>query len=334
MTMTSVLSLFNRILKFDGTNWISFKKDVEVYFKLEGNWGIISEVTPRPMNTEKGQDWDMANERGYSLIYFLILPEFRSLITDVTTGIQAWTTLKTEFEKDASATCLSLRNQFYSVRHDPAKPVSHFIESIQSIARQLKAIGHEPGKDEVEDIILLRLDKSYEPVRSALITREKPPTLSDIISAVKEYGTSQALIHASSNSADSSEKIKVENLNDALTAAYVKKRGSGNESASRGDFDWGNTKERDDVCFRCGRKGHIVPKCVSDMPKETKDRILSAHCTHDSFSDSDEYNALIALSTSLHLQDSGSVMESEPREAPEKKNRCHCKNSNSSNIFI
>jgi hypothetical protein len=170
MTMMSVLSLFNSILKFNGTNWVSFKKDIEVYFKLEGNWKIISEVTPRPMNTKKGQDWDTANKRGYSLIYFLILPEFQSLIMDVSTGIQAWTTLKTEFKKDALATRLSLHNQFHSVCHDPTKPVSHFIESIQSIARQLKAISCEPGKDEVENIILLCLDKSYKPVQSALIT--------------------------------------------------------------------------------------------------------------------------------------------------------------------
>jgi hypothetical protein len=48
MTTTSVLSLFNSILKFDGTNWVSFKKDAKVYFRLEGNWGIISGDTIRP----------------------------------------------------------------------------------------------------------------------------------------------------------------------------------------------------------------------------------------------------------------------------------------------
>ena len=48
MTTTSVLSLFNSIPKFDGTNWVSFKKDVEVYFILEGNWGIVSGDTAKP----------------------------------------------------------------------------------------------------------------------------------------------------------------------------------------------------------------------------------------------------------------------------------------------
>jgi hypothetical protein len=200
-----------------------FKKDTKAYFRLEGNWGIILGDTARPEALKKGEDGEGSNERGYSLLYFFILPEFCSLIIDTSTGVLTWAALKTEFEKGTSATHLSLCNQFCSVRHDPTKPVSHFIESIQLITRQLKAITCEPGKDKVEDIILLHLDKSYEPVRSALITQEKPPTLFDIISAVKEYGTSQAIIHASSNSPDSSEKIKVENLNDALVATYVKK---------------------------------------------------------------------------------------------------------------
>jgi hypothetical protein len=340
MTTTSVLSLFNSIPKFDGTNWVSFKKDVEVYFKLEGNWGIISGSTTRPSNAEKGEDWDTLNERGYSLLYFLILPEFRSLIIDEATGATAWAALKAEFEKDASATRLSLRNQFYSVRHDPTKPVSTFIESVQSIARQLKAIDREPGKDEVEDIILLRLDKSYEPIRSALITREKSPKLSEIIAAVKEYGISQAVVHASSNSFDSDD-VKVENLNSALASAYVRKRGSGNESVSKGenvfkgDFDWGNSRGRDDVCYRCGRKGHIASKCIADMPKDAKDRILSAHCAYDSSIDDDPDNlALFALSTSLHVQDSGSVTESESHKKKNRRRRRHRNISNNSDIFI
>jgi hypothetical protein len=85
-----------------------------------------------------------------------------------------------------------------------------------------KALSSIHLKDEVKDIILLCLE-SYEPVRSALITQENPPMLSDIIAAIKQYGTSQAVIHTSSNSPDSSEKIKVKNLNDVLAATYVQK---------------------------------------------------------------------------------------------------------------
>lgn len=318
MTTTSVLSLFNAIPKFDGTNWVSFKKDVEVYFELEGNWGIISGSTARPADAVEGSDWDAANKRVYSLLYFLILPDFRSLITDVSTGVLAWTALKNEFEKDSASTRLALRNQFYSIQHDASKPITIFIESILSISRQLKAIGREPGKDEVEDIILLRLDKSYESVRSALITREKPPTLLEITAAVKAYGTNQAVINAASHSTDSmnSEKVKVEDLNDAMVAAYVKKRWNGNGSDSKGDFDWGNLKRRDDVCFRCGREGHIAPRCVADMPKDAKDRILSAHFADDN-------DALIALSSTLTSQDSGSVTSEdlELREGDNRKNR-------------
>jgi hypothetical protein len=104
MTTTSVLSLFNSIPKFDGTNWVSFKKDIEVYFGLEGIWEIISGTKAKPADADKALKWDASNTRTYSLLYFLIIPDFRSLITDVTTGVLAWTALKNEFEKDAAAT--------------------------------------------------------------------------------------------------------------------------------------------------------------------------------------------------------------------------------------
>lgn len=34
--------------------------------------------------------------------------------------------------------------------------------------------------------------------------------------------------------------------------------------------------EREGVCFRCGRPNHQAARCVADMPKEVKERILHA----------------------------------------------------------
>ena len=76
----------------------------------------------------------------------------------------------------------------------PSHPVSIFIDAIQSIARQLKAINYAPGKNKVEDIILLCLHATFEPVQSSLIIREKSASLQEIIAAVKEFEANQIIV--------------------------------------------------------------------------------------------------------------------------------------------
>ena len=41
------------------------------------------------------------------------------------------------------------------------------------------------------------------------------------------------------------------------------------------DFDWGNMKNCDRVCFRCGHPQHIAQFCVANMPGDIKHCILS-----------------------------------------------------------
>ena len=78
--------------------------------------------------------WDAKDKRGYSLLYFPISSNYRSAITEHSSGSVAWKALKDEYEKDSSATWLTLHNRFYTTRHDPSKPITIFIKSIQSIA--------------------------------------------------------------------------------------------------------------------------------------------------------------------------------------------------------
>ena len=187
LTTSSTTPLFTSIPKFSGTNWVTFKKDVKVFFLLDGVWDVVSGAVPKPADLKDLGDWETKDKRGYSLLYFLIGSDYRSIITELSSGSTAWNALKGEYEKDSSATWLTLRNQFYTIRHNPSHPVSIFIDAIQSIARQLKAINYAPGTNEVEDIILLRLDATFEPVRSSLIAREKSASLQEIIDAVKEF---------------------------------------------------------------------------------------------------------------------------------------------------
>ncbi|KAF7345508.1 hypothetical protein MVEN_01569300 [Mycena venus] len=266
-----------RIAVFDGTNWSSFSKDVQVFFQLEGIWDIVSGAKKKPSDTDEGEKWTRNNERAYSMIYFLISADYRSIIADVSTGVEAWRLLKDEYQKDSSALRLALRNELYSIRHDPKHPVGVYTEAVRSVARQLKAIGHAVKDDDLADLILLRLHPSFSSIRSALSNTTPFPKLDALISAIKAHEMQEKL---SDSVAQSVKKEEDEEEEDPLNRAMAAITGRGGWRGVKGEFDWGNSKEKEGVCHRCGRSGHVARRCVADMPDEVKAKYL-ASSKHD-----------------------------------------------------
>ena len=76
--------------------------------------------------------------------------------------------------------------------------------------------------------------------------------------------------------------VKQESADSAL---YAKGKGGGPKR--RGDvddgdedFDWGNTKNCEEVCFRCGNPRHIAQFCITNMPDDIKHCISQSFCPH------------------------------------------------------
>jgi hypothetical protein len=204
------------------------------------------------------------------MLYFLIGADYRSIIADESTGVEAWKLLKDEYQKDSSALRLALRNELYSIRHDPKQPVNVYIEAIRSVARQLKAIGHAPSDDDLADLILLRLHPSFSSIRSALSNTTPFPKLAALISAIKAHEMQEKL---SDSVAQSIKKEEEDDGDKPMTDAMAAREG---RKGVRGEFDWGNLKEKDGVCHRCGRSGHVARRCVADMPDDVKAKILTS----------------------------------------------------------
>ena len=107
---------------------------------------------------------------------------------------------------------------------------------------------------------------------------EKPekPEIELITSALKQFEANESLVAAPG------PLVKVEKSEPSLaeSALYIKSRGGGSKG-SKGhgrnfeEYDWGNTKEREGVCWRCGRENHVARNCVADMPEEVKQKVIN-----------------------------------------------------------
>lgn len=292
MTTTTNLNPFlARIAVFDGSNWPSFSKDAQVFFQLDGTWDILDGKRKKPTDADEAAKWTRNNERAYSMLYFLIGADYRSVIADVSTGVEAWQLLKDEYQKDSSALRLALRNELYSIRHDPKHPVSVYIAAIRSVGRQLKAIGHAPSDADLADLILLRLHPSFSSVRSALSNTTPFPSLTSLISAIKAHEMQEKL----SDSVAQSVKKEEDDGDQPMTEP---------NAAMAARFDWGNSKERDGVCHRCGRPGHVARRCVANMPEDIKTKFLASSKHPDTAAPAEE---VIVLGSSLESDDEDNV---------------------------
>jgi hypothetical protein len=52
-----------RIAVFDGNNWSSFSKDIQVFFQLEGIWDIVNGTKKKPSDAAEAEKWVRNNER-------------------------------------------------------------------------------------------------------------------------------------------------------------------------------------------------------------------------------------------------------------------------------
>ncbi|KAF7354465.1 Retrovirus-related Pol polyprotein from transposon TNT 1-94 [Mycena venus] len=261
------------IAVFDSTNWSSFSKDVQVFFQLEGIWGIVNGTTKKPTDADEAAKWTRSTERAYSMLYFLIGVDYCSLIVDVATSVDAWKLLKDEYQKDSSVLRLALCNQLYSIRHDPKQPVSVYIEASRTVARQLKGIGHAGLDADLGDLILLCLHPSFATIRLTLSNCTPSPKLPSLIASIKAFGLEEKLLESVAESIKKEEEDKEDEGSRAMAAIM----GRGSQKGARGEFDWGNSKETDGVCHCCGRSGHITRRCIADMPEDVKSKILASN---------------------------------------------------------
>ena len=173
---------------------------------------------------------------------------------------------------------MNLRQRLYSLSHNPAIGVMSFVNEVLTVVRQLESIKRKPQKDETTDKLLIGLHSSFAAIHTNLALRMPEPSIKEITAALKEFEDNETLKPSFFTPIDSAIKESL------LYANKAHRHGSGGgvPRTRYDDFDWDNTKNRDGVCFCCGRSSHIAQNCMADMPTDIKERILNhhAHCAH------------------------------------------------------
>jgi len=98
------------------------------------------------------------------------------------------------------------------------------------------------------------------------------PSVKEITAALKELKDNETLQPSLSTPIDSA--TKEETLLYMNKAHHHESRG-GVAQTRYDDFDWGNTKSQDGVCFCCGCSGHVAQNCMADTSMDVNERIFN-----------------------------------------------------------
>jgi hypothetical protein len=186
-----------------------------IIFRMDGSAAPSAGNEQRPNNQTKAAKWDRCDSTALGLIWVSMHADFLFLIEEETSGSACFAKLKTKFESTSFAHRVELRKQFYSVEHNPSKPIDIYIQQILDVKGQLVTIGHKIEDVEVKDVILMNLHSCYETVKPSLLMQPTEPSL-DVICLI---------LNSPSSIIDAPFMVKSEST-DMVLATKFKRSGS------------------------------------------------------------------------------------------------------------
>ena len=274
--------------KLNDSNWFTWIKKMKMVFLAAGLDGVVS-GSPPSEKTQKDR-WDKLDGLMLPYLYTAIEEDFQFLVEDEDTASAGWAKLKEHFQRSTLGARMVARKEFYDITHDPSRPISHYVQSVLAAKNKLTSLGCTITDTEVMDILLMRLNPSYHPVRITILSQKSEPKLEDV----------KAILTASSASDD--VIIKSEPVEELLAAAHVDRSKKVSQVDDRG-LCWCDM-DRDGVCHRCGRPGHVAARCMYNMPQSIKDWILTSRAPSPSSSSQEKASFALVVQDDYDYYDS------------------------------
>lgn len=247
------------------------------------------------------EEWDAKDQTALPLIWSTMSKGLTHLVLGKTSGSEAWKALQTKYESSTWSRRVTLRTAFHRVKHDPSKPIDHYVQKVMELKSQLEALGESISDNYVKDILLSNLDPAYASVRNSLLSQPSGESNLDTVKSVVLSATYIAL--ETSGNVD----IAANDILNGMGALSISEQeraflargsrgGYGRKGQGPGTSRSGGSKtytrstsptivedekgyrwcdpSNENCCHRCGRSGHIAARCVYDMPPDIKDWVL------------------------------------------------------------
>ena len=208
--------------------------------------GVLGISHGSPPTEEKAlAAWKQQDSQMVAFIYVKVDDEYQYLIEDMESGVEAWKKLKGHFERSTMGQCIAAREAFYTISHDPSRPITTYIQALLSARKKMEALGCKVEDTEFKDVMLMHLDSSFSAVRTIVLAKVDEPSLEEVKAILSSSSTGDSV----SGKAESQEvAFAARGRGNGLGLGPGQGQGQGIQD---GEYQWCNPSNPTG-CHRCG----------------------------------------------------------------------------------
>jgi hypothetical protein len=284
----------------------------------DGLWSAVNPSVPVPNGAVQMRAWASENLKAHGILFLTLSQAVKDKINNAGIGINGcllWATLKSYYTMADPTTHSIFMSQFHTISHDLSEPADTFLQAVVTAERCLMAIAASLPMHMVQDKILSGLSSAYSPIIT-LLQVESPqrdvPSMINVINAWEQADLqcADSVIKAARVTKDFDNANQGGEFAAAHLTRHSRRADSSHSCSSAGkDFDWTNTKNHTDICYRCGLPSHFAQYCMLIMPEDVRHQIIrnrdrQAQLAKDESSDSDHGDvnvAAAAIATKSHI---------------------------------
>jgi gag-polypeptide of LTR copia-type len=176
------------------------------------------------------------------------MPDQAIHIRDCADVPSAWSALEHVYLRNSVANHISLKRRLYGTQHTTSNLIHIYINTITSLASQLRSMGVNMGEEEITDALIFNLPTTYDSVATALMTRHGRLSVSDVSAALVEYESQN----------------KPETTSNPDPSALVAKPGARSKAKEKKEESKSPTNGV--TCHWCQKPGHYAHDCTVPAP--------------------------------------------------------------------
>ena len=218
---------FEKVDKFDGTNYPLWSFKMKMYLRSRGLWGQVDGSAPLDLSLM---------EQAHAAIVLSLTDSQVLHVVATTTAVEAWAVLRGMNESRDMASRMWLKEKFATFRFTTSTMEKHF-EELEALVLQMGSAGCRPDEDDLCATLLRSLPSSFDGLVQAFRMSVGKFTYGDVMSRVLAEDIRQK------------EQGRIEQETAMLA-------GRNKQVIKKNGFD-----KRAVTCYQCGKRGHFKRDC-------------------------------------------------------------------------